>query len=299
MIDKDKVLEIVKNNGPVIPRDIMKRLGTDTFIIGAVLSQLKDSNAIKVSHTKIGGSPFYYAPGQEQKLQQLYEHLHDKEKKAYDILKKSNILQDSKQSPVIRVALRNIKDFAKLLEVNLGGRRELFWKWYLLPNIEAESLIRQQIIKYLPEREEIREEVPVKQKPIVKQQEAKSDIQRTDKKPVEKREVSKKAEPEDDFLKHVKTYFNNKEIEIVEERQIKKNREFDFVIKLPTAAGKHTYYCKAKKKKKYNEGDLSTAYVSGETKKLSVLFIATGKLTKRAQQMLSNEFKNINIVYLS
>lgn len=293
MIDRNQVLEIVKYQGPVLPRHVMKKLGGDTFIIGAVLSQLKDSKLLKVSHTKIGGSPVYYTSEQEPKLQELYKYLHDKEKKAFDMLKQSKLLQDSKLEPVIRVALRNIKDFAKPIVVNMGEQKEIFWKWFLLSNNEAESGIRE-LLKTTIKSEAPKQEEQPKKEELVPTEIAKQKV--TEKKP---RAEKPKAAPLADFLKQIRNYFANADIEVVEETQMKKNSEFDFIIKLPSAAGKLTYYCKAKRKKRYNEGDLSTAYVMGETKKLPILFLITGKLTKRAEEMLSNEFKNISVVSLN
>ena len=47
--------------------------------------------------------------------------------------------------------------------------------------------------------------------------------------------------------------------------------------------------------KRCNENDLSAVYVQGEIKKLPALFLTEGKLTKRAKDMLANEFKNITV----
>ena len=40
------------------------------------------------------------------------------------------------------VALRNIKDFAFKLEVSVDNKSEIFWKWYLIDNNEAEKIIK-------------------------------------------------------------------------------------------------------------------------------------------------------------
>jgi len=55
------------------------------------------------------------------------------------------------------------------------------------------------------------------------------------------------------------------------------------------------FYCKARNKKRCNEADLSTAFVQGELRKLPVIFLTTGDLTKKAKELLSKEFKNIII----
>ena len=91
MISKENVLSFVKLKGPILPREAVKEFGGDTFILGAVLSQLVDSKEIKISHSKIGGSPVYYTMGQEQRLQELYSYLPAMEKRAFDMLKNQKI----------------------------------------------------------------------------------------------------------------------------------------------------------------------------------------------------------------
>lgn len=152
---RPKILEIIQKNGPVIPREIIKETGGDTFIVGAVLMQLKDSGKIFVSSTKIGGSPTYYCEGQEEKLQTLEKYLNEKDKYSYNVLKDNKILRDYDQPTHSRISLREIKDFAIPLVVSVNGNDEIFWKWYTTPLEEAESIIKE-IILTIP-KEDIKE----------------------------------------------------------------------------------------------------------------------------------------------
>jgi len=296
MIDKQDVISIVRERGPVIPRDVVKEIGGDTFLIGALLSQLVDKQEIKISHTKIGGSPVYYYKGQEEKLQDLYKYLKEMEKKAFNKIKEEKLLRDNTTEPAIRVALRNIKDFAKALEVNIKGRREIFWKWYLFSNTEAEEKIRRVLKSELskpplepqktPEsKEEESEETKEVQKTI---EELKPEPQ---KKPA-KIETEEKIE----LLDKVNSVFNDKKIEIIEKEIIRKTSEIDMIIKIPSPVGDLNYFCKIRDKKKSNDKDLSSAYVQGQMKKLPVLYVTTGELTKKAEEMLDEEFKMISIL---
>ncbi len=129
MLDKTKILSFIREKGPVIPRDISKQFGGDTFITGAVLSTMADSKELRISHAKVGGSPVYYLSGQEEKLSLLYQYLPGKEKEAYTLLKEMKLIKDSTAEPAIRVALRNIKDFAKskiifLSRLNINRMRD-------------------------------------------------------------------------------------------------------------------------------------------------------------------------------
>ena len=71
--------------------------------------------------------------------------------------------------------------------------------------------------------------------------------------------------------------------------------DLDLIVEVPSAVGSLTYYCKAKNKKRISDSDLSSAFVQGQLKKLPVLFLTKGELTKKAREMLSKEFKNIKI----
>ncbi len=63
-------------------------------------------------------------------------------------------------------------------------------------------------------------------------------------------------------------------------------------LKVPSKVGMMEFFGKVKKKKRINEGDLSSAYITGQGKKLPVLFITNGKSTKKALAMIDKDFKN-------
>ena len=48
-------------------------------------NKIIDILAVKISNAKIGSSPLYYVTGQEEKLEALYSHLKEPEKKVYDL----------------------------------------------------------------------------------------------------------------------------------------------------------------------------------------------------------------------
>ena len=297
------ILRIAKNRGPVIPTDVSRELGITSILASAILSELVSKNRLKISNVKMGGTPFYYSEGQEEKLQNYTQYLHDKEKLAYEMLKKSLVLRDKTLEPITRVALRQIKDFAIPLNVRNEEDVELFWKWYLISNEDSEPLIKK--ILGVPEQtnannanpEETEKHKETKQKehdekkPLNKPEKPKKN-QTSPEKPNPKNPPKKNFE---NFLKKVTDYFNEKNIEIVEDFSDKKKKEAEFVIKIPSPVGQIKYFCKAKDKKNCNDGDLSTAYVQGQSKKLPVLFLTTGKLTKNAKEMLDKEFNNMRV----
>ncbi|MCP3686271.1 MAG: hypothetical protein GY861_26800, partial [bacterium] len=237
----DKVLQLVKMRGPLIPVQIAKEIGTNILLASAILSELTSKNMVKLSNVKVGGSPLYYVDGQESKLQEYSDNLHEKEKKAYNFLKDQKVLRDTELEPVIRVALRQIKDYAKPLEVTVDGKTEIFWKWYLVSNAEAEPLIKSEMgIK-----------TPTPQK---KQEEAQETLQETQhqvsQKPEKPKPTVKKPRKtvEDTFSTTVSNFLKRNEIETIEFSIMKKNSEIDIIADVPSAVGKLRYYCKAKNK---------------------------------------------------
>ena len=126
MNPEEKIIQLIKSKGPVIPAQISKEIETNIIMASAYLSELSSNNLVKISNIKIGGSPLYYLPGQEHKLQDFANNLHEKEKKSYDLLKQKKILRDLNLDPVVRVTLRQIKDFAIPLKVDYKGNSEIF-----------------------------------------------------------------------------------------------------------------------------------------------------------------------------
>ncbi|MBI2654611.1 hypothetical protein HYX02_07460 [Candidatus Woesearchaeota archaeon] len=291
METRDKIIEIVKVKGPVLPVQISKEIGSNILMASAHLAELTASGNLKISTIKVGGSPLYYLPGQESMLQKFTGNMNDKEKKAFDLLQQSRILRDSEQEPVIRVALREIKDFAIPLNVNYNNNREVFWKWYLTSNNEAEQLIKSKLdILEKPIEKKIEEKA---------QQEIKQ--QKIEEKTVEqsqqlKQKTTRKYKPrekEDNFLKDIMKFFEKNKINVVSSEVIKKNSEIDFIVEIPSVVGNLQYYCKARNKRRISDSDLSQAYVKGQLKRLPVIVLSPGELSTKALDMMGKELSNL------
>ncbi|MEA3431017.1 MAG: hypothetical protein U9R08_07120 [Nanoarchaeota archaeon] len=369
---KDKILAYINSKGPVLPRNISKEFKLSLTFAGAYLSELISNKKLFFSNAKIGGSPIYFLDSQRDKLEnELYKYLNEKDRSAVDIIKKEKILRDKEQSPLIQIALRNIKDFAIALTVNLKTGKELYWKWHLISNEEVETIIKSKFIDSKKDFKPIKESLattPIEtkeslesKKPIetsniekinidnsdIKNPKLKSEIEepqnilKSDKplkvittstpttKHIEKTktiEKVKKSEPtitktkiitqeklkspknsekiskidnssdeNDSFLIEVNNYLTSRNICIKAHEIIKKKSDIDLIINIPTPIGPLDFFCKARNKKRCNEADLSTAFVKGALKKLPILFLTTGSLTKKAKETLKTDFKNIII----
>jgi hypothetical protein len=325
-LNKDAVLKVVQMKGPVIPNDVRKELGGENLIIGAILSELSGEGKVKVTNTKVGGTPAYYCPGAEARLVNMVKYLNEKDRNTAEVLKQKKVLKDSEQTPLLRVSLRNIKDFAKPLEVNIKGQKEIYWKWFLTPTQEAEQIIFKRIkpafkleIKAPEPTPIIKKEAVIEQKTLdteIKKETKPAEVIKVKEKIKERKELlvaagAKKEERKEEvqkelgisaeelerekdvFFKKVREYFKTNDIQIIDYKIIRKKSEIEFTIAVPSRIGSQEYYCKAKGKAKVNDGDLSTVYVQGQAKKLPVIFITTGELTKKAKDMLSRDFKGM------
>jgi len=301
---RNKVLMFVRQQGPLLPVTISQGLSLNTIMVGAMLSELIAHKLVKITSCKIGSSPLYYVPGQENKLTKIRDYLSQKPKQIFDILKENKILRDSELEPWQRVAVREIKDFAHQLDVTIEESTEVFWKWYMLNDEETNKLISKHL-NPKEQVEEIKEEVKEEIKEIVKE-EVKEERIEPPKQEIVKEEPKEIKKPKQTTLtKEIKivesplrtkalNLFSQSNIELLEEL-VSKKTECSFKIKFNSLIGSLTFLAIAKKKAKLNEDDVHIAHSMGIHEKLPVLLLAKD-IAKKAQQTLEDKgivFKKI------
>lgn len=292
------VLSFVMTKGPVLPVHVGERFGFNTIISSAILSDLVSKGQVRFSHAKIGGSPIYYVQGQEPKLQILYKYLGEKPRKAFDMLRDSGVLRDKVLEPWQRVAVREIKDFSVMLRVNYASNEEIFWKWYLLSDDDAKKLIADIIKGELSEAVEdkkIKEKVPepVREvaKPIEKVPEPIKELEKFEERRAEKPKKVKRQKSTVDFYELVKQYFSDNRVKVLEENVVRKNVELNFVVNIPSSVGPLKFFVIAKNKKTITDAEFSMAYSQSQLKKLPVLFLSNGEISKKASAYLEANIK--------
>jgi len=268
MINDELIIKTIRMKGPVLPVDIAKVIGKDLIITAAHLSEMVRRGLIKSTHARIGGSILYYLPGQEQKLESLIvENLNPKDRETLSLLKEKKVLRDDELTPLQRVSIRNLKDFAKPLSVNTENKQILFWRWHLFPTEQAKETIRK-ILSPKPEPEQ-----KIK-KPRLKQAYDK------------------------DFFEKVKNAVENDGIKILKSNEIKKAREFELTLSIPTPLGNVKAFAIAKNKSKINENDVLSLFVKSNQKKASLCVLLTnGNPSKKALEKI-NEL-NIKLVKIN
>jgi len=159
---RDKILWILKKKGPCLPVHVANETGLSMLFASAFLSELLSSKEIRISVMRVGSSPLYFLNEHEYMLERFANHLKSKEKDAFMILRERKFLRDSEQTPAIRVALREIRDFA----VPFRKNNEIFWRYYLVPESEFPGFVEDKAEKV----EEVAEVIAVSATPIKKEE---------------------------------------------------------------------------------------------------------------------------------
>lgn len=332
---REEILAVLKAKGPLVPNDLKKVIKGDTMIFGAILSELSSRGMVKISDLKKGSSPFYYLPGQEDKLEQLIEFLNPKDQGTLRFLKEQRVVYDRSLELFQRVSIRKIKDYAKEMTVNTSDGPLLFWRYYLIDENLAMSILRErhntpkqtEVPVPIPEPQTIKEEVKTETE-LSKEAEIESIVvepeKRTETQDIkEEKQVDEMSHPNirkpkpmsnpvvkeakqqhlstsqglerTPFYDSVWDFFKEQSIEVMEESQIAKDREYEFVIEVGSAIGTIKYYCRARNKKKLSEGDVAPALLKSKQKDLQCLFLTNGEFTKKSLELIKKEYSGLII----
>jgi hypothetical protein len=273
---KIDALNFIRREGPIIPSQLSGELKTNLLLASAILSELSSKKEVNVTFVKKGGSPFYFVNGQEAKLEGLCEYLSGKPREAFNLLKEKKVIREKICEPWLRVALKEIKDYAVPLNVGFGGDYEIFWKWYLTDNDEAKELIKK-VLKpgksvKKEEKKEIKKEV--EEKPVKEEQQVLEPVQK---------EIKQELEGIP-FI--VTSFFSQNSIYVISQEVVRKGKDFSFVADVPSNVGSLRYFVKYKDKKTVSDADLMAAL--DKAKKLPVLFLSNGTLTRKAEKYLND-----------
>jgi len=300
---RSKIISLLKIRGPALPVHITKETGLNMIFAGAFLSELASDRTIIISNMKVGGSPLYFLPGQEQMLENFIQHLPGKEKEAFSLLKEKKLLEDKKLEPAIRVAIRNMKDFAFPLLLN-SPEQILFWRFYSVSEEEAKLMVEKIIESRKPVEPiatkiepkpgvvseiKIKPATEIKQVAKTKPAEIKAEIKAV-KKEIEKpliiiKEKPIKTKEKSDFVKKIVSFLESENIELIEEKELKK-KEVLGIIRINSDIGKIRFLLIAKEKKTITENDLTLALQKSQSLKMPAFLLSSGSLDKKASSYL-------------
>jgi hypothetical protein len=277
---KEKIISLLKMNGPSLPVHIAKGTGQSILFASAFLSELFYEKKISISNTKVGNSPLYFIPGQEPQLERFYTYLNSKEKEAFLLLKEKKFLKDSEQQPAIRIALREIKDFAILFK----NHEETYWRYFTVSeeefNKEEEKQVKEEI------REETKETTP-QEKSIEEMEELKEEgekeLREEHKKPHKKKGAKKRSNQkrDDNFFNKVKEFLSKEGIEIMDIQSFNKNN-----LALRVKENKEEKLLMAYNKKRVTDTDLIKAYNKSLEENLPYIVLSLGDSDKKLKELI-------------
>ena len=272
---KEKIIKFLEKNGASLPVHIAKDAGMDMIFTSAFLSELISHQKIKVSNMKVGTSPVYFIPGNEKGIEKFIDYLGGKEREALILLKNKKFLEDSKQEPAIKIALRTMKDFANPFEKN----GKLIWRYFLeeekdyaadLKKFPKEPKVKESIKEHENIEEETKREKP-KDKPLQK------------KKPAKRETKAKKQNNQNDekFFNKVKEYLLNKGFEITDIISFNKK---DLILKIKDNSEEKLVI--AYNKRRITEKDILNAYKKSEEESLKYTILSMGEIPKKTKNLL-------------
>jgi hypothetical protein len=275
---KAKILSIIQRRGPSLPVHIAKEVGLNMLFTSAFLSELASENKIIISNMKVGNSPVYFIHRQEPMLERFAQYLKNKEKEAFLLLKEKKFLKDRLQDPAIRVALREIKDFAIFFKKN----EEMFWRYFTIPESEFQIKEPEKNISPIFKKSDVE----------IKQETKTLEIfDKSSKKLLPKIQSKSKKKEKSEFVVNLLNFIREKSITLLEEIEFKK-REFLGIAEINTSLGVTRILVIGKDKKKITENDLQIAIQKSHMNKKIILLLSPGELDKKAIKFLE-EYKDI------
>jgi len=277
---KEKIMLTFKRRGPSLPVHIASETGLSMLFASAFLSELLSEKKIKLSFMKVGSSPIYLLQGQEPMLERFSQYLKSKEKEAFELLKRKRFLKDDEQVPAIRIALREIKDFA----IAFKNDEEIFWRYFTIPENEFEPKVKSIEKTQQPEdKKKPVEKTLDKQELNIfdKQKTAPKDIPSKEGKkiPIKKRTATKNNN--DKFFNKVKEFLSEKSIEILDIENFSKS---DLILRIKTKGEEKLLV--AYNKKRISEADIIKAHKKAIEFNLRYIILSLGEPLKKIDNLI-------------
>jgi len=263
---KNKIEQSLKSK-PNFANNLSLELGIPSMITSAILSEMAREKTIRSSWLKVGSGPVYYTEESRAGLETFLQCLAPKERETFNILKQKGIIRDDEAEPAHRVALRSMKDFAAPIKATLNGEDKLFWKFFTLQDEQLhEKLAALETKKKEKKKPEIEKTEIKKQEPEIKIE-------------IKEKHIKTKKKKEEGLTEELKSWISENNLKILDETSM--------IIESNSAIGSLKFLLVPKNKKTITEEDIIFAYHQGQEKKLPVIFLAKGKLAKKAEEYAS------------
>jgi hypothetical protein len=306
---KERILELIKQIGPMLPVEISSKIGVDSFMAKAFLMELVEEGKISQSKEKLAESPMYYLPGQERQVVMKMENIKQQHSKTARTYAPTSVSEDpevqakreafarrlaeieaaeQKRKSMPAPQPRPLTKIAPSKSTDLRGQENL--NNSLDPKNAKRSFghtepssARNPRPVYKPQQLP-----PPKSTPIPKS------VFTSPPQPASMPDF--KSEPDPEYKPEAERTFIDKAMdwlkmegyEIVEEINAKKT-EMELLVKVYTDFGKVNFYMKIKQKKTITEADLMAVYAGAMEQKCPAVLLTNGKLSKSAEVFLEEK----------
>lgn len=264
---KEKIIQILANRGPMLPVYISKEINLESIFTSAFLSELVSEKRIRISNMRVGSSPIYFIEEKTPEIEKFGLYLKSKEKEAFLLLKEKKFLDDEKLEPAIKVAIREIKDFA----IQFENEGKLIWRYFTV----QESNFKEQ-----------KDKLPVEIKSVeIKEINSQQELKKKERVKKVRKTLKTKTNK---FFEKVKEFLSNKNIEI---KTIEKIGTKELIVKVKeNEEEKLLIYFD---KKKISEQDIIKANIKANELKLKYILLT---LTEPPKKMINyiDALKNLS-----
>jgi len=295
---KEKIINFIRLRGPSLPVQIAKETGLSILFASAFLSELYGEKELNISNIRVGSSPLYFIPGQEPQLERFSQYLKSKEKDAFIRLKEEKFLKDSEQEPAIRVALRNIKDYA----IPFKRDEEIYWRYFTIPISEfeeSEEEIEEETDNDEPENEKQEIEEDNKEEKEIENifdeseeeleeetEEIKEDAQEGPKKKLIKKSKQNKVKKQnkkrdENFFNKIKEFLEKQGIEILDIRDFQNE---EAVLKIKRDKNEELLF--VFNQRKITEKEILKAYKKASQEKMRYSILSLGEPLKKLNDLI-------------
>ena len=265
---KEKIMQTLRITGPMLPAYISKSIGSDMLFTSAFLSELVSEKRILASHMRIGSSAIYYLKENQKDLEKYGESLKSKEKEAFILLKEKKFLEDEKQESPIKVALRQIRDFAFPFEKD----GKIIWRYFITEESEYKQDKKEKPKeKKLDILDKKSEEKRKQEKPHIKNKQIKLKI-------IKKKASTKKSEQ---FFNKVKEFLINEQKEIIDILGVTKD---NLILKIKDKDQEILLI--ALNKKRITETDITKAHKKSQELNLKYSILSLGDTSKKLENLI-------------
>lgn len=292
---KERILSHLESKGPSLPIGIAQALGVSTIFASAFLSELRVDRKIQMSAMRVGSSPVYYLPEHESQLATFSDYLNQREREAFFFLRDSKVLRDDALTPVMRVALRALPDFAKPFSIFIDGQSTTFWRYFVVSESDAQALVAPSlspIVAPVVEPQTLPAPLPEAEAAPPAVAALEEDLSETPSVSVPQPKIEKNSvSGEGDFVDRLRAHFTSHGFLFVRDMVVKKKEYIGVVLK-DGLFGVQEFLVVAKDKKTISDIDLDGAYQKAHGEKMMALFASSGSLHKKAQEHL-HTWKNL------